>query len=181
MASVPVLPYLTIVAEHESQRSLLRLNGELDAFSREELYRVICTVLAQDDPPSLVMDLSALSFADCAGLSVMVWAHQRLTERGRTLVLMDVQPPVRRLLRLTALDTYLSLGLSGLIGAGSWRMGRRCWSRCPGSRAGCWPGRRRFAGSDRNLSGPRCGSWPQEPNLVPGSWPAVDTAGRPGR
>jgi STAS domain len=55
------------------------------------------------------MDLSALTFADCAGLSVMVWAHKRLAEQGRELVITGARPLIRRLLRLTGLDEYLHL------------------------------------------------------------------------
>ena len=102
-------PYLAIIAEHHPQRSVLRLRGELDAASEARLRCAICTVLGDHRRPVIEMDLSALTFADCAGLSVMVWAHNRLAERGHDLVITGAQPRIRRLLHLTGLDTYLHL------------------------------------------------------------------------
>jgi anti-anti-sigma factor len=57
-----------------------------------------------------MIDLSAVTFADCGGLSMLVWAHHYLAEQGRDLIITGCQPSVIRLLHLTGLDTYLHLG-----------------------------------------------------------------------
>ena len=101
-------PYLAIITEHHSQRSVLRLQGELDVSSRDRLRRAISKALERH-PPILVVDLSGLSFTDCAGLSVLVWAHRRLAGHRHQLVITGANPIVRRLLHLTDLDTYLHL------------------------------------------------------------------------
>jgi anti-sigma B factor antagonist len=88
---------------------VLKLLGELDLFSADDLRRAVGTVLEQHDPKSLAMDLSALTFADCAGLSVLVWARNCLAERGHELLITGSQPIVRRLLALTGLAAYLGL------------------------------------------------------------------------
>jgi stage II sporulation protein AA (anti-sigma F factor antagonist) len=102
-------PQLTIIAEHHGRRSVLKLRGELDLCSADDLRHAISSVLDHYDPQRLTMDLSALTFADCAGLSVLVWARNRLAERGHELVITGSQPLVRRLLALTGLATYLGL------------------------------------------------------------------------
>jgi anti-anti-sigma factor len=101
--------YLVIIAENHPQRSVLRLQGELDACGEARLRWAICAVVSDHRRPTLEMDLSALTFADCAGLSVLVWAHKRLAARGHALVITGAQPLIRRLLRLTGLDEYLHL------------------------------------------------------------------------
>jgi anti-anti-sigma factor len=88
---------------------VLRLQGELDACGEARLRWAICAVVGDHPRPILEMDLSALTFADCAGLSVMVWAHKRLAEQGHELVITGARPLIRRLLRLTGLDEYLHL------------------------------------------------------------------------
>jgi anti-anti-sigma factor len=88
---------------------VLRLQGELDAASEARLRWAICTVLGDHPRQTFEMDLSALTFTDCAGLSVMVWAHKRLAEQGHELIITGAQPLIRRLLRLTGLDAYLHL------------------------------------------------------------------------
>ena len=106
-------PQLTVIAEHHGRRSVLKLLGELDVCSADQLRCAVGTVLEQCDPLSVTVDLSALTFADCAGLSVLVWARNLLAERGHELVITGCQPIVRRLLTLTGLGTYLQLGAPG--------------------------------------------------------------------
>ena len=95
-----------VVTEHHGQRSVLRLEGELDVCGTDHLRQVISDALDRA-PKTLVADLSALGFADCAGLSVLVWAHDILAGHGRELIVTGCQPIVRRLLNLTGLNVYL--------------------------------------------------------------------------
>jgi anti-anti-sigma factor len=104
--------YLTVLAEDDSQRSVLRLLGELDVSNRESLRHAVSGALERHRPV-LVIDLSELTFADCAGLSVLVWAHRTLEERGHTLFVTGTQPIVQRILHLTGADSYLHLSEPG--------------------------------------------------------------------
>jgi anti-sigma B factor antagonist len=104
--------HLAIVTEHDGQRSVLRLQGELDASNRDQLRSAISSAISsalENHLPLLVVDLSGLGFMDCAGLSVLVWAHKRLAGCGHQLVITDAEPVVQRLLHLTGLDMYLCL------------------------------------------------------------------------
>ncbi len=101
-----ILPPFFIVTEHHGQRSLLRLEGELDVSGTDHLRQAISHALDRA-PKTLVADLSALGFTDCAGLSVLVWAHDTLAGHGDELVITGCQPIVRRLLSLTGLNMYL--------------------------------------------------------------------------
>jgi anti-sigma B factor antagonist len=100
--------YLAVTAEHHSKRSVLRLQGELDLSNSDRLRDAISSAL-DTHPQVLVLDLSGLSFTDCAGLSVLVWAHKRQAWRGHRLAITGAKPIVRRLLHVTGLDTYLLL------------------------------------------------------------------------
>lgn len=53
------------------------------------------------------LDLSRLTFLDCAGLRVLVHTHNRFLAAGGTMVLTGVGPGVARLLRITGLDEAL--------------------------------------------------------------------------
>jgi anti-anti-sigma factor len=109
-AAQPMNPaaHLTVVTDHHGQRSVLRLQGELDASNRDHLHSAISSAL-EKHPRLLVVDLSGLGFIDCAGLSVLVWAHKRLAGCGHRLVITGAKPVVQRLLHLTGLGTYLYL------------------------------------------------------------------------
>jgi anti-anti-sigma factor len=95
-----------VVTEHHGPRSLMRLEGELDVCFTDHLRQAICHALDRN-PKTLVADLSALGFSDCAGLSVLVWAHDLQAGSGHELVITGCQPIVRRLLSVTGLNMYL--------------------------------------------------------------------------
>lgn len=103
---MPASPRLAITIHHCGRRSVLRLDGELDASTEDRLRTAIGSAL-DHSPERLVVDLSALGFMDCSGLSVLVWAHQRCAGQGRQLLITGAQPVVQRLIHLTGLDTYL--------------------------------------------------------------------------
>jgi anti-anti-sigma factor len=95
-----------IVTEHHGQRSLLRLEGELDVCGADHLRQAIRQAL-DHAPKTLVADLSGLGFTDCAGLSVLAWAHEIQARQGRELIITGCQPIVRRLLSITGFNLYL--------------------------------------------------------------------------
>jgi anti-anti-sigma factor len=103
--SLGVSPFL-VVTEHYDQRSLLRLQGELDVCGTDQLRQAIDRAL-EHAPKTLVADLSALGFTDCAGLSVLAWAHELQARLGCELIVTGCQPVVRRLMNLTGFNLYL--------------------------------------------------------------------------
>ena len=105
---MPISAYLAVTTCHRRRRSVLRLQGELDVCTKDQLRRAISSAL-RHSPQLLVVDLSALGFMDCSGLSVLVWAHQRLGDQECQLLITGAQPIVQRLIRLTGLDTHLQL------------------------------------------------------------------------
>ena len=105
-----VMPsYLAVTSEHGEQGIVVRLSGDLDVSSRNEL-REVFDELLEAGPRRVVVDLSELTFADCAGLSVLIGVRRRLTERGHTLAVTAPQPIVRRLLLITGMDVLFRLG-----------------------------------------------------------------------
>lgn len=82
------------------QRSAsLRLTGELDLASRDEL---CASLLAAEESAAVVsIDLTDLDFIDCAGLAVLHDAAARAARSGRKLVLIGGSGQVQRVLDLT--------------------------------------------------------------------------------
>jgi len=101
-------PHLAITTEHHGRRSVLLLQGELDLCTRDRVRCAISSAL-KHLPQILVVDLSGLDFIDCSGLSVLVWAHKRLAEQDRQLLITGSKPIVRRVFYLADVETYLHL------------------------------------------------------------------------
>jgi anti-anti-sigma factor len=84
------------------------LMGELDlstvAKVQEELRRIEAA-----SPPTLVVDLSKLTFLDSTGLRCIVTADERAREAGRRVVVVRGPDPVQRVFAITRLEERLEM------------------------------------------------------------------------
>jgi anti-sigma B factor antagonist len=86
----------------------MALVGELDLSSvakvQEELRRI-----EAGSPPTLVVDLSKLSFLDSTGLRCIVTADERAREDGRRIVIVRGPDAVQRVFAITRLEERLEM------------------------------------------------------------------------
>jgi anti-anti-sigma factor len=84
------------------------LVGELDlstvAKVQEELRRI-----EAGSPPTVVVDLSKLTFLDSTGLRCIVTADERAREEGRRVVIVRGPDPVQRVFAITRLEERLEM------------------------------------------------------------------------
>jgi anti-sigma B factor antagonist len=92
---------LLVVAQHRDV--VVQLCGELDLEGAGTLAECLRAALA-GTPRRLVLDLSALTFADSTGLATFASARRAADSADVELVLDSPTPPVRRVLELTGLD-----------------------------------------------------------------------------
>jgi anti-anti-sigma factor len=88
--------------------TVLTAAGEIDHDSQYVLDDAAGEVLERGGD-RLVIDLSAVTFCDSAGLSLFIQLHRRLSDRGGSLCLASAQAPVLTVLRATNLDRLLAL------------------------------------------------------------------------
>ena len=82
---------------------IVEVRGEVDYGSAPALNQCLSAVLAVR-APAVVLDLSRLTFLDCAALRVLEAAERRAPAHGTTLVLAAPRPTVARALKITGLD-----------------------------------------------------------------------------
>ena len=92
----------TVVVEHIDGTVLVCPVGELDLATAPILERVLETLVA--DPPAIELDLSGITFVDCAGLRPIREALQRASPSSTRVRVSGARPMVRRVLELTGLD-----------------------------------------------------------------------------
>jgi anti-sigma B factor antagonist len=84
------------------------LVGELDlstvAKVQDELRKVEAT-----SPPTMVVDLSKLTFLDSTGLRCIITADERAREEGRRMVIVRGPDPVQRVFSITRLEERLEI------------------------------------------------------------------------
>ncbi|WP_033216380.1 STAS domain-containing protein [Kitasatospora phosalacinea] len=97
---------MTDGSDHAAAPALVRAGGEIDLDTAPGVGRELARALAAH--PEVVLDLSAVTFMDCAGLRVLLGARALADRNGARLALRGVGPPVARLLELTGLDDSLA-------------------------------------------------------------------------
>jgi anti-anti-sigma factor len=86
----------------------LRVAGELDLATTGELSTALSEA-ERGNPRVVVLELSAVEFADATALRVFVSASRRAHLRDRRFVLASPSDVLRRMLALTALDRNLEV------------------------------------------------------------------------
>jgi anti-anti-sigma factor len=100
--------HLVITARLNGRAWVLSLTGDLDVTSKEQLRAAVRVTLASR-PEEIALDLSALKYADCAGLAVLTWAHYAQVSRQRQLRIVGCRGAVLRLMEITGVKGILYL------------------------------------------------------------------------
>jgi anti-sigma B factor antagonist len=88
--------------------TVFELSGEVDILAAARITGRL-DALTSALHPDLILDLRAVTFIDCSGLSLLIRARRRVLERGGRLRVVSDSPSVLRLLRLTRLASVFVL------------------------------------------------------------------------
>jgi anti-sigma B factor antagonist len=99
-------PLTTSVARREGV-TVVSVGGEIDLSTAPAFEAAIASVL-DEDPPVLVIELSAVNFMASAGLRILAAVHEKLSKPGQLAVVAS-NPATSRPIQLTGLDQLFSL------------------------------------------------------------------------
>ncbi len=108
--AIPAVPALRIEVVGDGDGGCVVLvRGELDTAAAGALQGALDDVLGRPGTRTCVVDLTGVTFLDCAGVHPLVQAHAAVRRSGRSLVVRTgTDPAVDRLLRLTGLGNLLT-------------------------------------------------------------------------
>jgi anti-sigma B factor antagonist len=92
----------------QGRAAIVEVIGELDIATSPQLERALERAFESGADP-LVIDLRKLAFMDSTGLSVIVSAHQHMSETGHSFSVVKGPQQVQRLLDLTGVSGRLRL------------------------------------------------------------------------
>ena len=92
----------------DDDRVRLVVRGELDLLVAPSL-RTALLEASHHDGATITLDLSAVTFIDSTGISVILQAWQRASAEGGRLVLSAASPAVARVIEATGLSELLAV------------------------------------------------------------------------
>lgn len=85
--------------------TVVHVAGEVDLATAPRLEEALAGVESE----VVVIDLSHCTFLDSAGIRTLVGAERRLSDAGRSLRIVSVDPGIIRLLEITAVDSLIAV------------------------------------------------------------------------
>ena len=101
-------PQLSVSSRCDDAHYRIAVSGELDMATAPVLDHALDRA-DRSNRPTVIVDLSRMSFCDCAGMRVLTNHHHELAEAGRSLLVDRPSRPVLRLAAMTGLDRTLHL------------------------------------------------------------------------
>jgi anti-sigma B factor antagonist len=92
-----------------SSPSIFAPEGAIDLHVSPELRASLRTIIDDEKPKRLVVDLSNVPYIDSSGLAVLIGAMQSLELEGGIFLLAGAQEGVRMILESARLDQYFRL------------------------------------------------------------------------
>lgn len=87
----------------------IRLDGELDHHTAEELRELASKAIEEKDIRHIVLNLEQLSFMDSSGLGVILGRYKQIKQLHGEMVVCAVSPAIRRLLDMSGLFKIIRL------------------------------------------------------------------------
>lgn len=88
---------------------IVRLSGELDHHTADEVRMRMDEELARGGCRHLVLSLKSLQFMDSSGLGVILGRYKLIKHKGGRMALCDVNPSVYRLFEMSGLFKIMSI------------------------------------------------------------------------
>ncbi|MBN1436177.1 MAG: STAS domain-containing protein [Sedimentisphaerales bacterium] len=94
----------------ESQEGvdIVNLSGRLGVEEAEQLEGMLSKALTQCET-GMILDMTDVSFISSAGLRVLVQLRQAANDAGKTIAMMNVQPAVYKIFKLTSFEKIIGV------------------------------------------------------------------------
>jgi len=97
-----------VKVERQSEGVVVFVVGEVNNEDVDFFREQISTAYI-DGSGSFIIDVSGLKYVNSAGVGALAALQRRLRKHGDNLVIRDPQPAIERLLRVTRLDTVITV------------------------------------------------------------------------
>lgn len=100
---------LRIHLEQHRHALVVRLAGELDHHSSEEVKAKMEKAIQRGNVSHVILSLKELTFMDSSGIGVILGRYKLIAGRGGRMIVCDVSPAVYRLFELSGIFKIISI------------------------------------------------------------------------
>ncbi|WP_017755655.1 anti-sigma F factor antagonist [Calidifontibacillus oryziterrae] len=88
---------------------LIRLKGELDHHTAEDLREQVSEKIEKNNIQHIVLNLQELTFMDSSGLGVILGRYKQIQSLGGEMVVCSISPAIKRLFDMSGLFKIIRL------------------------------------------------------------------------
>jgi anti-anti-sigma factor len=96
--------HLVIEAHHTDAVAVVTLSGEVDTINCARLRQAATDLLSQNRPGEIVLDMSAVTFLDSAGVRTLLTCREDALRAGRRFTLRQPHEHVRQVLVICGIE-----------------------------------------------------------------------------
>jgi anti-sigma B factor antagonist len=100
---------LVPVARLQGDVVIASIRGEIDLHNSPDVRDVLLSLLADNKPKNMILDMSGVPYMDSSAIAVLVESLRKLRVGGGKLFLVAPQPRVRSVLEIARLDSIFKL------------------------------------------------------------------------
>lgn len=114
---------LSIELEIKSKVLCIRLSGELDHHTADDLRKQVTSMIEQYQIQHCIMNLKDVTFMDSSGIGVILGRYNQITKSGGEMLVCAISPAVHRLFEMSGMfkiirlessekDAFIALGVA---------------------------------------------------------------------
>lgn len=105
---------MSLIIEMEAKNSvlLIRLKGELDHHTAEQLRQEAENAITQNEIKHIILNLEELDFMDSSGLGVILGRYKKIKKNNGEMIICAISPAVKRLFEMSGLFKIMQVELS---------------------------------------------------------------------
>ena len=96
-------------AWREENSLMVRLSGEIDHHSSKGIRDEIDSLMIENRPKTLMLDLSAIDFMDSSGLGLVLGRLRRMNDLGGKMILVNPTPRIEQILKMAGVDKLMPI------------------------------------------------------------------------
>lgn len=100
---------MTLDFEYVDRLMIVKINGDIDHHSCEEIRTRIDKEIALKNPKSILFDMENVGFMDSSGIGVLIGRYKLIANNGGKAGMTNVKPQVMRLCQICGLQKIINI------------------------------------------------------------------------